>query len=137
LSGSERYALDSSVLLFDYFAGRPEKTAELVRNSLLNLVALSEALYIICRIDGIERAQGFMEECAKEATVVPSERVAPLAGHLKCRYPISLADCWTLATGKAFDAPCVFAFRETEIVRNLDLIRQEVMVKFLDELQRT
>ena len=137
MSGSERFALDSSVLLFNYFAGRPEKTTKLVRDSLVNVVTLSETLYVICRIDGIERAQGFIEECAKEATVVPSERVAPLAGHLKCRYPISLADCWALATGKAFDVPCVFAFRETEIVRNLALIRQEVMVKFLDELQWT
>lgn len=31
--------------------------------------------------------------------------------------------------------PCVFAFRETEIVRNLAIIRQEVMVNLLDELQ--
>jgi hypothetical protein len=103
----------------------------------VSLVTLSETLYVICRIDGIERAQEFVEECAKEAVVVPSERVAPLAGHLKCRYPISLADCWALATGKAFDVPCIFAFRDPEIVMNLSLIRQEVMVKFLDELQRT
>lgn len=137
MSGSERFALDSSVLLFDYFAGRPEKTTELVRNSFVNLVTLSETLYVICRIDGIERARGFIEGCAKQATVVPSERVAPLAGYLKCKYSVSLADCWALGTGKAFDVPCVFAFRESEIVRNLNLLRQEVMVKFLDELQRT
>ncbi|WP_455283878.1 PIN domain-containing protein [[Eubacterium] cellulosolvens] len=137
MSGSERFALDSGVLLFNYCAGRPERTTGLVRNSLLNLVTLSETLYVICRIDGVEKAQRFIEECAKETVVVPSERVAPLAGHLKCRYPISLADCWALATAKAFDVPCLFAFRESEIVRNLDLIRREVQVKFLDELQGT
>lgn len=135
MSGSERFALDSSVLLFDYFAGRPEKTARIVRKSLLNLVTISETLYVICRIDGIESASRFIEDRAKEVELAPSERIAPLAGHMKCRYSISLADCWTLATGKAFDIPCLFAFRETEILRNLDLIRQEVQVKFLDELQ--
>lgn len=75
MSGSERFALDSSVLLFNYFAGRPEKTTKLVRDSLVNVVTLSETMYVMCHIDGIERAQGFIEECAKGATFVPSERV--------------------------------------------------------------
>jgi len=135
LSGSERFALDSSVLLFGYFAGRTGRIDQLMKNSFLNLVTLSETLYVICRIDGIERASSYIEKCARETTVAPSERVAPLAGGMKCRFPISLADCWTLATGKVFDVPCLFAFRESEILRTLDLIRQEVQIKFLDELE--
>jgi len=135
LSGSERFALDSSILLFNYFSGRPGRAAELIRNGLVNLVTLSETLYVICRIDGVAKASRYVEEWAQQTEVASSERVAPLAGHMKCRYPISLADCWVLATGKAFNLPCLFAFRETEILRNIDLIRREVQVRFLDELK--
>ncbi len=106
-----------------------------MRNSLTNLVTLSETLYVVCRNDGIDKATKFVNECMQQAVVVPSEGVATLAGHMKCRYPISLADCWTLATGKVSRVPCLFAFRETEVIRNLDLITREVQIKFLDELQ--
>jgi hypothetical protein len=54
---------------------------------------------------------------------------------MKCRFPISLAECWALATAKAFDLPCVFAFRESEILKNLEGLRGEVQVNFIDELR--
>jgi len=135
LSGSARFALDSSVLLFDYFAGGSETVTELLRESVLNEVTISETLYVICRMDGKEKASDYVEKCAKTLrAIASSEIIAPLAGYMKCKFPVSLADCWALATAKSFNLPCLFALREAEILKNLDAINQEVRVKFLDEL---
>jgi predicted nucleic acid-binding protein len=135
LSGSEKFALDSSVLLFDYFAGGSEKVSQLLRESLLNEVTISETLYVICRIDGKEKASDYIGKCTKTVSAIaPSETISPLAGYLKCKFPISLADCWALATAKAFQVPCLFAFREAEIVKNFQSINEEVEIRFLDEL---
>jgi hypothetical protein len=124
------------VLLFDYFAGGTGTIAKLLRESLLNEATISETLYVICRIDGIKNASNYIEECAnKIGLIAPSERVAHLAGYMKCKFPVSLADCWELATGKTFRVPCLFAFREAESLRNLQLITEEIQIKFLDELQ--
>ena len=135
MNGSARFALDSSVLLFDYFAGGSETVTELLRESVLNEVTISETLYVICRMDGKEKASDYVEKSAKTVrAIASSEMIAPLAGYMKCKFPVSLADCWALATAKSFNLPCLFALREAEILRNLDAINQEVRVKFLDEL---
>jgi len=135
LSGSARFALDSSVLLFDYFAGGSETVAELLSGSVLNEVTISETLYVICRMDGKEKASEYVERCARTVhSIASSEMIAPLAGYMKYKFPVSLADCWALATAKSFKLPCLFALREAEILKNLDAINQEVPVKFLDEL---
>ena len=136
MSGSEKFALDSSVLLFDYFAGGSKTVTELLSESVLNEVTISETLYVICRMDGKEKASYYVEKCAKAVhAIASSEIISPIAGYMKCKFPVSLADCWALATAKAFKVPCLFAFRETEILKNLDAIDREVRVKFLDELQ--
>lgn len=44
MSGSARFALDSGVLLFDYFAGESEIVTEVLRESVLNEVTISETL---------------------------------------------------------------------------------------------
>lgn len=135
MSGSERFAIDSSVLLYDYFARGSKVVSELLSKSVLNEVTISETLYVICRTDGREKASAYVEECAKKIyAIASSERVSPIAGYMKCKFAISLSDCWALATAKVFELPCLFALRETEIIRNLAAIDQEVKVKFLDEL---
>lgn len=135
MNGSGKYALDSSVLLFDYFTRGTERTARLIANSILNHVTLSETLYVICRVDGSAKASDFIQNCASKSTLAPAERIAPLAGDMKCRFPISLADCWVLATAKSFDIESVFAFRESELLKNMPLLRREVQITFLDELE--
>ena len=86
LNGSGKYALDSSVLLFDYFTGGTGRTAKLIADGLLNHVTLSETLYVICRVDGIAKASDFIQKCASKSKLAPAERIAPLAGEMKCRF---------------------------------------------------
>lgn len=135
MSGLESFALDSSVLLFNYFAGGSERVRQVLKQGFLNEVTISETFYVICRTDGKEKAESYVEECAKTArTIAPSDRLSRLAGSMKCKFSISLADCWVLATGIAFKVPCLFGLRETEILKKLDAISHDVEVKFLDEL---
>ncbi|MBS7637436.1 hypothetical protein KEJ49_00880 [Candidatus Bathyarchaeota archaeon] len=75
-----------------------------------------------------------MEELAERSRLAPSELVAPVAGQFKCRFLVSLADAWVLATGKVMNVPCLFAHREKELTSHLIAIRREVEVHFLDEL---
>lgn len=97
MSGSPSYALDSSVLLYHKY--RPsEKTRSLVRAGVLNVVTLSEVLYVICRNEGVAEALAYVERLVEEARLAPPKKVAPVAGQFKCRFPVSLADAWVLAT---------------------------------------
>jgi hypothetical protein len=124
------------VLLFDYFAGRSRMVGTLLENGFLNSVSISETLYVICRIDGMQKASKYVAECTgKVGSLASSERIAPLAGYMKCKFPVSLADCWALATAKSFNVACLFAFREKDVLSNLDSIAREVQIRFLDELQ--
>jgi len=129
------YALDSSFLIYHHYKG-DGATNDILKAGLLNLVALSEALYVICRKEGVATALNFVMEILKVVKVVPSERIAPMAGQFKCKYPVSLADCWVLATSKIFNVPALFAFREKELLTHIDAIRRETEVEFLDELSK-
>ena len=133
MSGLRNYALDSSFLIYHYYKG-DDATNDILKTGLLNLVALSEALYVICRKEGVTTSLNFVKEISKAVKVAPSERIAPMAGQFKCKYPISLADCWVLATSKVFKVPALFAFKEKELVAHIDTIRGETEVKFLDEV---
>lgn len=81
-------------------------------------------------------ALNFVMDALKTVRIVPSERVALMAGQFKCKYPISLADCWVLATSKVFNVPALFAFRERELLAYIEDVRRETEVKFLDEVTK-
>lgn len=109
-------------------------TEALVGSGIINLVTLSEVLYIVCRGEEASKALSYVEELAERSKLAPSELVAPVAGQFKCRFPVSLADAWVLATGKVMNVPCLFAHKERELISHLAAIRKEVEVHFLDEL---
>jgi len=135
LNGSESFALDSSVLLFDYFCGGSERVRQVLKEALLNDVTIAEMFYVICRTDGEEKAGNYVENCARAVrAIAPSEKLSRVAGSVKCKFSISLADCWVLATGIVFRVPCLFGLREAELLKNLGAISNHVEVKFLDEL---
>ena len=136
MNGPRNYALDGSFLIHHHYKG-DGTTNDILKAGLLNLVALSEALYVICRKEGVATALNSVKEISKAVKIVPSERIAPMAGQFKCKYPISLADCWVLATSKVFKVPALFAFKEKELLAHIDAIRIETEVKFLDEIIKT
>ena len=134
MTGSKQYALDTSFLIFHYY--RPGvQTTKILCNGVLNHVTLSETLYVLCRKESISRSAEYIKQIVKQSySIVPSEDLMGLAGQFKCRFPIALADCWTLATARQNQIPCLFAMREDEIIKQLVKLQEEVRIVFLDQL---
>ena len=122
------YALDTSALIVHYYK---RNLKEIIKESYVNLHTLSETFYIICRTEGLEKAAHYIQEIVGTATIVPSHELALTAGQFKCKYRISLADAWTLATAKIKRVPALFGIREREILDILDQLKKEVEVEFL------
>ena len=122
------YAIDTSALIVNYYRGVLEDT---LSQSYVNLHILSETFYVICRSEGVDKALKYVQEVAGKARITPSEEIALIAGQFKCKYPISLADAWTLATAKRNGVPALFGVMEREIIDVVEELRKEVKIEFL------
>ena len=130
MTAYRRYALDASVLV-ELLAGSPvaRRLAEdLVEGSVEAYAArlsLTEAFYVVCRLWGRERAEERVNLLLESGVVeiVEDEKLWEYAGDCKCRIPIALGDCYTLATAKLYAAKPLFLRPEREIVENLERVR--------------
>jgi len=134
LTGQKRYALDSSILI-RYFYLKDKKTQFLIDNGITNIVALSECYYIICRKEGNDHSLKYIDELINLVKLIPSEQIIKIAGQFKCKFPIALADCWTLATAFSLGIKAIFAFKERELIDNLKDISKEVKIEFFESLK--
>ena len=133
MNGSKSYALDTSFFVYHYYKG-DERTNRFVGDGVTNIITICEVLYIICRKEGVQKALDFVKEVSQRMKIIPSERVSLIAGQFKCKYSLSLADCWVLATAKIQHIPALFAFKEKELQEHLELLRHEVDVLFLEDV---
>lgn len=122
------YALDTSALIVHYYKRNLE---EVIGNSYVNLHTISEVFYVLCRVEGVDSAARYVREIVGKTGIVPSSKLALVAGQFKCKYRISLADAWTLATAKVEEVPALFGVREREILDVLDRLGEEVEVEFI------
>ena len=117
-----RYAVDASVLI-EVLAGsdRVRGFVEELYNgeALVSRLSLTEAFYVACRLWGRDVAEDrlllLLESRVFE--IVEDERVWVYAADCKCRFPIALGDCFTLATARMYAATPVFLRPEREILR--------------------
>ncbi|BES82360.1 hypothetical protein [Pyrodictium abyssi] len=58
------------------------------------------------------------------ATIIEDEEVWSLAASCKCRIPISLGDCYTLAAAKRYRLRPLFLKPEKELLESAERIRQ-------------
>ncbi len=131
MSGSRRLALDASVLV-ELMAGSGvvrSLAEELASGSVEGLAArlsLTEAFYVACRLWGREAAEERLLLLLESRVVeiVEDERVWVYAADCKCRLPIALGDCFTLAVARVYDATPLFLRRESELVRVEGRIRE-------------
>jgi len=133
LDGSKRYAIDTSVLI-KYYYDQTLFNDEFLSKLVVSEVTLSEVFYILCRKEGPQKAQNFTRTISTKLEIIPSHKLIMIAANLKCQCSIALADCWTLAAAINENIEALFAFRENELVNNLDLIQNYVSVVFLDTL---
>ncbi len=126
-----RLALDASIVI-EILAG-----SSLVKNFVKAIVrgeveactsrlSLVEAMYITCRLWGEdiaqERIRVLLDSGAIE--VVEDEEIWEYAADCKCKIPVSLGDCHTLALAKKYRIRPLFLRPEKELVENLDRIRK-------------
>jgi len=92
-----------------------------------------ELKYIFCRKSGYQNAKEFVSEFLKDFIIYSESELRDEAFHLKCKFPISIADCYSLAIGKIRIIP-VYMKKEEEIGQVLDELSSVVEIKFIDNL---
>jgi predicted nucleic acid-binding protein len=87
-----------------------------------------ELLYITCRLSGWKKAKKTIEEFLSNFVILRAADLDEIAAQIKCRVPIALADCYTLAIGKLLSVPTYFS-SEKELTENIkEIIREELSI---------
>jgi len=153
-SGTSRLVLDTSVLVEYVVENAPYRNTvvDLFNKArkgdvdlIINLVTLSETLYITSRIyqyahtpDPNTEALNYIFWIKGLAKVVePTYEIAITAGELKKKLHLSLADCYVIATGKAMNAAPLFKFVEKEMKPVLNELRKLNVLFLSEDFHRT
>ena len=115
--------LDTGILI-SYFTGeKPSIISFLDRfifseKSYINLhgnqLLKSEIYYIICRMKGIEKAKEVNNKVEEIINIISETNLFEIAAQIKCKYPIAIADCYSIATGIFKNCP-IFFLKEEEL----------------------
>jgi predicted nucleic acid-binding protein len=99
-------------------------------------VNLAEAEYVLCRKVGAKTAKSKLDNLrdSNYVLIVDTEQASRIAAEIKCGRALALADCYTLATAKLTGSKAVFAFRETELEREMKRRPYDVELVFLEDL---
>lgn len=113
--------LDTSILVEIALATEHGKElVELVIDRVLTpyttSLNITEALYVICRLLGMNEAEKRVDLIVDSGyfNVVSSDRVSRSAVQCKCLFPVSIVDCHTLALAKEYNLPVLFYRMERE-----------------------
>lgn len=91
-------------------------------------IVKSELLYITCRLKGWEEAKTTIDDFLNNFVILRVPDLDEIAARIKCRIPIALADCYTLAIGKFLSTPTFF-ISETELSKKVQkIISEEFMI---------
>jgi len=125
------YVLDAGVLIeilagSKLIRGLVDSIAEGEVVAYATRLGLTEALYVTCRLWGWERASQRSQILtdSKMIMVVEDDEVWDHAADCKCRVPISLGDCYTLALAKKYGLKPLFLRPEKELRRNQKKIKE-------------
>lgn len=125
------YALDASVLV-ELMAGTMivkglvESLSRGEVEAYVTRLSLSEALYVAFRMWGEERARQRLHIILEAGVPTPVEDVMVWqeAADCKCKLPISLGDCYTLALAKTYGLTPLFLRPEKDIKRNISKVEE-------------
>ncbi len=104
---------------------------------------LTETYYVSARVyralnlkNCEERAQTYIEWLFRHPNIVVESgdlNLAIEAGKIKMKYRLALTDCYVLALSKITSCPAVFRSVEREMEKQLDTLRKEFHMIFLEE----
>ena len=103
------------------------------QNIYISPLTDTELKYIFCRRNGYKEAKELVLEFLKDFIICSENELRDEAFRLKCNFPISIADCYSLAVGKVFNIP-IYMTKEKEIEKVIDKLLSMVKVIFVDEI---
>lgn len=92
-----------------------------------------ELKYLMCRQSSYKDAKEFISDFLKDFIIYPESELRDETFRLKCNFPISIADCYSLAVGKILNIP-IYMKKEKEIDQVLDRLLSIVKIKFIDDI---
>lgn len=87
-------------------------------------IVKSELLYITCRLKGWEEAKATIDDFLSNFVILRVPDLDEIAAQIKCKVPIAIADCYTLAIGKFLSTPTYF-INEKELAEEVQQIISE------------
>lgn len=99
---------------------------------LLSPFVETELKYLLCRNFGFKKAKKIVESFLKDFFILSELELRNQASKLKCKYPISIADCYSLSIAKLNSIP-VYYKKEQEITEKIELLT-DFQIKFIDNL---
>ena len=100
---------------------------------LVSPLVATELKYILCRKFGFNKANQIINDFLKNFVIWKEENLRDNAAQFKCQYPISLADCYSLALAKIENIP-IYMKKEAEIENIIQKLLLEVQIHFIDNL---
>lgn len=123
IEGTEEITLDTGIYI-EYFQAEESELKKDLRELLFqedskirlqgHYLLKSEIYYIMCRSLGRERAEDLIEEIEEFINFIDSGFLYRIVGQIKCKYPIALSDCYSIAVGVFQKCPVLF-LKENEL----------------------
>ncbi|MHA1721207.1 MAG: PIN domain-containing protein [Promethearchaeota archaeon] len=117
----DRFVLDTSIWI-SYFEKEGSDLTKILKENLFyensekliygNSYILSEIGYILCRLHGTKVSKETLSFIESAIIRVNSDKIFRIAAEIKCHFPISLSDCFSIATGKYQKCPILFKMEE-------------------------
>ena len=92
----------------------------------------TELKYIFCRRNGCQEAKKIVSDFLKDFIICSERILRDDAFRLKCNFPISLADSYSLAVAIVLNIPLCMK-KEKEILNNIEKLSSEVKMMFIDD----
>ena len=92
----------------------------------------TELKYIFCRRNYYQEAKKIVSNFLKDFIICPESNLRDDAFRLKCNFPISLADSYSLAVAIVLNIPLCMK-KEEEIQKNIGKLSSEAKLIFIDD----
>ena len=96
-----------------------------------NSYILAEMGYILCRLHGTKASKETISFIESAIIKVNPEKLFRIAAEIKCHFPISLSDCFSIATGKYQKCPILFKNEEELSEIRISEIEQMLKVEII------
>lgn len=94
-----------------------------------NTYLLAEIGYILCRIHGVQTSKETVSEIQSAIIHVNPDKIFRMTAEIKCHFPISLCDCFSIATGKYQNCPIIFKPEEELSEKRIKTIEEKFGVE--------